>query len=321
MPLKSIRLFLAAALLTTGLPGHQVVGAPVVSSSATEVMTASSLHLVHRIPTTSTLIPTKTLYGPAATASSSNTKINNAVASLDPKTGQETLWMALGPPYGKKHVLEATYPVRDLPIAPIIDKTCVRTALAALAKYRETCCHDPQSDNFHRAWCSFAPTVEKCCGEYIPYNQSEYLNYPTYKRRYEEATPKDALDKKYPRRVWYEEVVGFVNATRMIIQHEPEAYRTRNIDVNKDWEGTCEIYAPQFDKEYWYWMWKLNKYAIEDADENGKVLGLEKWGPDNVIYDFNTQWRTIGSVCPPIYKNSTLWLDLERMIVKDNWHW
>jgi hypothetical protein len=107
----------------------------------------------------------------------------------------------------------------------------------------------------------------------------------------------------------------------MIVHHKPEAYRTRDIDVDKDWEGTCEIYAPQFDKEYSYWMWRLNKYAIEDADENGKVLGLEKWGPDNVIYDMGVQWRTLGGVCEPVYKGALHWLEIERLIVKDNWHW
>lgn len=308
MAFKDIFFFLAATLLTTGLAENHVNGTSMLPFPTTNTTTAMSGFV--------TLVAAKTLDPPASSVDKRSVIV---VASLEPGSGMETLFMRLGDKYGKKKkvpTVKQSYPAKDLPLSP--RKSCVRMALAAVAKWRKICCRYGNKHWELPKYCEWAPGVERCCVENIPYNEPDYLDHPTFKRRVMTLTPESASDQTYPWTIDYIDMVAPSNLTRMIVERNATSFKTRGLKLDK---RPCEVFGPQFEKEYRFWMWKLKEFGIDDADEDGKCFGMDKWGPDALVH--KTNLYIDRDVCGPVwYKHGPEnFVDTERAIVKSGWHW
>lgn len=174
--------------------------------------------------------------------------------------------------------------------------TCAREALTALAKWREMCALDTF---FHQYCWNGEPTLRSCCGKRIKYDDERYLDYPTARARRQINTPGGNLDRTYLYRLEYPEIKDAMNETRVILLHQPGNF-------NEEKDG-CHYFRSQSLKEFHFWMRYLNFYGIEDADENGKVFGMEKWNPEG-------QW-----VNTQVFLGGEALVKYEEAIVKSGW--
>lgn len=193
---------------------------------------------------------------------------------------------------------EMKYDVESLP-KEIPQRTCAREALAAVAKWREFC----RLDTFLNQYCWVPePSLRKCCGKTVKVDDPVFVNYPTARYRRQINTAAAAADQTFAYRLEYPEIRDIFNESRMIIMHEEEKY---NMGDKED--KSCHRFQSQSLKEFNFWMGKLNYYGVEDADENGKVFGMEKWNPEGM-------WHNLQS-----WRGGEELLKYEEAIVKSGW--
>lgn len=264
MGLKRIFFFSSvASLVATNLAGPAVNGTTSMFTNGTNPMFANGTS------NTNEIIP---MSGFTTLVASKTTKQPPSTVQVD-KRSIETLHFYFNGPDIKARV---DHVITKEAVPPAPPKTCTRLALAAVSKFRNLCLQDMHlvvSRVTHKHICDKHPSVRKCCGKEIVINDPAYLDYPTSRFRVQTLNPQTSL---LPYKLRYEELIDVRANVRIINQHEPERYGNLS---------ECWYFKTQTDREFQYYFWPsvMDYYGIADADEDGKVFGLDKWDPEGSV--------------------------------------
>lgn len=156
---------------------------------------------------------------------------------------------------------------------PIPTHSCPRDAIAALGHWRLLC------DLNNRALTPFecatrAPSIERCCGQWVKKNDEKYKNYPTArgtKVKVETGPNQDAW--RWP--------LKEDGDKREIIKPGWDEYNSN--------DALCVKWRTQNEQQFSYFMQNLYIFGMQDVDETGKVKDSEvdRWDAEGVgsIYD------------------------------------
>ncbi|OAP62091.1 hypothetical protein AYL99_04294 [Fonsecaea erecta] len=154
---------------------------------------------------------------------------------------------------------------------PVPTHSCPRDALAALAKWRLFCDRPPKVFNNliqtePNCW-SRAPSIDKCCGEWVDADDPKYRSYPS---RYV-PTEKGFADDTYIA-AWVPQTDD--NGGRRIIKPGWHEY---NVKTDR-----CQFWRPEDELEFAYFINTLPNYGIWDVDETGKIWGQTAYNAEGV---------------------------------------
>ncbi|KAK5460800.1 hypothetical protein LTS15_002863 [Exophiala xenobiotica] len=132
---------------------------------------------------------------------------------------------------------------------------CTREALGALAIWRMFCQHS----KFYSFCHSRAPSIERCCSKWVDKDDPKWKDYPPrMERKNGKWVPTEEGDK------------------RKIIRTKSEEYD----DLVGGYFSGCGYWKPRDPGEYTWVVNHLEDYGMKDVDENGKIIGEEKWNAE-----------------------------------------
>ncbi|KIX98451.1 uncharacterized protein Z520_05752 [Fonsecaea multimorphosa CBS 102226] len=154
---------------------------------------------------------------------------------------------------------------------PMPTHSCPRDALAALAKWRLFCDRPPKFlsgliQTEPNCW-SKAPSIDRCCGEWVREDDPKYQRYPS---RYI-PTEKGFSDDTYIA-AWVAQKDDHGN--RRIVKPGWHEY---NVKTDR-----CQFWRSEDDLEFAYFINTLQNYGIWDVDETGKILGQTAYNAEGV---------------------------------------
>ncbi|KIW80134.1 hypothetical protein Z517_06749 [Fonsecaea pedrosoi CBS 271.37] len=154
---------------------------------------------------------------------------------------------------------------------PVPTHSCPRDALAALAKWRLFCDRPPKVFNNliqtePNCW-SRAPSIDRCCGEWVDLDDPKYKDYPSRYIPMEKGFADDTYVAS-----WIPEMGD--HGDRRIIKPGWHEY---NVKTDK-----CQFWRPEDELEFAYFINTLPNYGIWDVDETGKIWGQTAWNAEGV---------------------------------------
>jgi hypothetical protein len=145
---------------------------------------------------------------------------------------------------------------------PMPSHTCARDALVALALWRDVCTVVNKLDA--QCWLR-APSIERCCGEWVHVDDEHWKDAGTYHSREEEKIIHDEKTDQ-PIKVFNGPEMrkgSGKNAMRLAIKPGWADYNT-NV-------RTCRLWRPQNDDSYTAIMQNLADYGLADVNEKGEL--------------------------------------------------
>lgn len=149
---------------------------------------------------------------------------------------------------------------------PVPAHQCVRDALSALAQWRMYC-DIPNPSSRSLCW-TRAPSIDRCCGEWIEEGVvSPYSSYGPMMERHKQYIG----NLEYW--VWSPITKQRKNKQKKVVKMK-RVIRPGWDEYNSE-DKICKQWRPRNDVEYSYFVNHLPAWNLFDADQNGKVLGLD----------------------------------------------
>jgi hypothetical protein len=149
---------------------------------------------------------------------------------------------------------------------PVPAHHCIRDALSALAQWRMYC-DIPNRSSRILCW-TRAPSIDRCCGEWIEEGAvSPYSSYGPMMKRHKQHIG----NLEYW--VWGPIIKERKNKQKKTVKMR-RVIRPGWDEYNSE-DKICKQWRPRNDVEFSYFINHLPAWNLFDADENGKVLGLD----------------------------------------------